>query len=99
MNKKWLVPIEKRIARDKDFPILSGCFGDRKAVCKRCHCVMNDFEPGELGGCFYHPTLDKEDKLHWCKNAGKTLDTSSSEIEPFLRKRDRRRHKRIGLKI
>jgi hypothetical protein len=95
--RKELIPREKRIERDDNFQTLN--IWDRKAVCKRCHCVMRDCEPMQFGGCFYHPTLDKEGKLHWCKNAGKSLDTSSLELEPFLRKRDRRRHKRIGLKI
>ena len=85
---------EKLIARDEEFPATDN-WGNRKAVCKRCHCVMNDAEPMDLGGEFYHPSLDKDNKPHWCKNAGHRLDTSSTEIEPFLRKRERRVLKRL----
>ena len=89
---------EKEIARDQDFPRQNSC-GDRKAVCKRCHCVMNDCEPMDFGGCFYHPDKDKEGKPHWCPNTGKHFDTSDTELEPFLRKRERRFRKRNGISL
>jgi len=75
-----------------------GPFGDRRGVCKRCHCVMRDHEEMWKHGEFIHPSFDKEGKPHWCRNSGKTLDISSSELEPFLRKRDRRRNKRLGIR-
>jgi hypothetical protein len=68
-----------------------------KAVCKRCHCVMDNFEPGNPRGEFYHPKEDKNGKMHWCKNAGVTFDVRDPEVEPFQRKRDRRRQKRLGI--
>lgn len=82
----------------RDFPD-SSIYGDRKAVCKRCHCVINDIEPCINTGEFWHPRYDKDGKVHWCKNAGKVFHTTDLELEPFLRKRDRRRQKRLGIKI
>lgn len=85
---------EQLIARDEEFPAIDG-WGNRKAVCKRCHCVMRDCEPMGLGE-FWHPNLDKNEKPHKCKNAGRQFNTSSLELEPFLRKRERRVLKRLG---
>jgi hypothetical protein len=86
---------------NRDFPGWMGPpdFGARKAVCKRCHCVMDDRETSTRTGEFCHPGTDKEGKMHWCPNANKVLTISDSDIEPFLRKRDRRRYKRLGVKI
>lgn len=84
---------EQKVARDEDFPDLDFC-GHRKAVCRRCHCVMNDCEPSILGGEFYHPAVDKQNKPYKCTNAGKCFKTFDSELEPFMRKRERRILKR-----
>lgn len=73
-------------------------YGGRKGVCKRCHCVMVDREESCWGGEFNHPLHDKEGKPHWCRNAGLVLEISNPELEPFLRKRDRRRNKRTGIR-
>lgn len=81
----------------RDFP--NSKYNGRKAVCKRCHCVMVDFETSCSTGEFFHPREDKEGKPHWCKNAGLYFTTADLELEPFLRKRDRRRQKRLGIKI
>ena len=72
---------------------------DRKAVCKRCHCVMNDCEPMDFGGCFYHPDKDKKGKPHKCRNSGRQFNTSDAELEPFLRKGERRLRKRNGISL
>jgi hypothetical protein len=83
----------------RDFPDHSdSIFGDRRAVCKRCHCVMRDCEESTRHGEFYHPGQDKDGNPHWCQNANKSFDTTDTEIEPFLRKRDRRRNKRLGIR-
>jgi hypothetical protein len=86
---------EQAIARDEEFPATDS-WGSRKAVCRRCHCVMNDCEPMDLGGEFYHPSLDKAGKPHKCVNSGKNFNTTDSELEPFLRKRERRVLKRLN---
>lgn len=70
----------------------------RKAVCRRCHVVMQDAEPLCSSGEFYHPPLDKEGKPHWCRNAGITFTTRDLEIVPFLPKARRRALKRMGIR-
>lgn len=79
---------------DRYFPDVDE-YGHRKGVCRRCHVVMFDVEPESSYGQFYHPRLDKKGKPHWCPNAGKCLNTQDKELEPFLRKAERRRNKRI----
>ena len=96
MDKSKRMTREQQIARDDEFPRTNE-WGDRKAVCKRCHCVMKDCEPMGFGE-FWHPTLNKEGKPHKCKNAGKRFYTSDTEIEPFLRKRERRILNRLDLR-
>jgi hypothetical protein len=59
---------------------------------------MSDIELCSGLGEFYHPTLDKEGKPHWCKNTGKKFDINSLEIEPFQRKSRRRAFKRLGIR-
>jgi hypothetical protein len=81
----------------RDFPNLDG-YGTRKAVCKRCHVVIRDCEPMSGGGEFYHPKEDKEGKPHWCRNAGKTFDINSLEMEPFQKKGRRRALRRLGIR-
>ena len=76
--------------RDQNFPSTNGW--DRKAVCRRCKCVLNDGEPMNMYGEFYHPAVGK--KAGKCQNRGKRFGTNDMEIEPFLRKRERRRLKR-----
>ena len=81
----------------RDFPDVDA-FGNRKAVCKRCHVVMPDIEPMSGLGEFYHPREDKEGKPHWCRNAGKTFTMDDMEVEPFQRKGRRRAQKRLGIR-
>lgn len=81
----------------RDFPDQDS-FGHRKAVCARCHTVMNDGEPGQTHGEYWHPTLDKLGKRYRCPNAGKNFDQRSAEVEPFLRKGARRRNRRNGVR-
>lgn len=73
-------------------------WGHRKAVCTRCHVVMDDFEPMSPNGEYRHPTLDKDLKPYRCTNAGKDFTQRDSEIEPFIRKGQRRRNKRNGVR-
>lgn len=77
----------------RDFPVRSS-WGDTKAVCKRCHCVMNDLEPASPRGEFLHPAFDKDLKPRKCVNAGKTFNMDHLEIEPFVKKSRRRFLKR-----
>ena len=70
----------------------------RTAVCRRCHCFMPDCEPHTLLGEFWHPTKTKAGKMHPCKNAGLYFNTSSPEVEPFMRKARRRFLKRAGIR-
>ena len=69
---------------------------EEKAVCKRCHMVMDDCEPFSPSPEFVHKTVHRDGSKSKCVNAGKTLflDTDSKEIEPFMRKRVRRAFKR-----
>ena len=83
---------------DRVFPA-ADAYGKRKAVCRRCHCVLADFEPGDHRPDYVHPRLDKEGKPHWCPNAGKEFSNENDpELEPFLRKGRRRALKRMGIK-
>ena len=68
-------------------------FGHRKAVCRRCKIVIRDGEPSTTWGEFYHPVTTKG-KSSRCPNQGKEFGANEYEIEPFLRKRERRRLKR-----
>lgn len=79
----------------------------RRLVCKRCHAVMNDYEPSCRTGEFYHATTWSRDKKgkavkvpipNSCKNAGKvfTLGDLGPEVELFVRKKARRSDKRQG---
>jgi len=89
----------KKSKENRDFPSIPGAFYNTcKAVCKRCHCVMSDAEPAAPGGEFYHPSLDKNNKPHTCKNAGKVFDMNDLEMEPFMRKSRRRALKRLGIR-
>jgi hypothetical protein len=77
----------------RDFPDVDNT-GHRKAVCKRCHCVMSDCESMTQNGEYHHPTTNKEGKPHTCVNSGLTFSQRDLEIEPFIRKSVRVRHKR-----
>ena len=68
---------------------------DRKAVCKRCHHVMDDGEPFSKNGEFYHKPNFADGKPNHCQNAGKTFHVNDNEIEPFMRKGVRRALKRL----
>jgi hypothetical protein len=61
---------------------------------------MSDIEPHSSRGEFYHTTTDPKGKKHWCPNAGKTftLPDDTKEIEPFMRKGERRKNARLGLR-
>lgn len=65
----------------------------RKVVCRRCHHVMDDVEPGHPEGEFYHKKQFKDGKNNPCRNAGKVLRADDREVEPFERKRPERQFK------
>jgi hypothetical protein len=67
---------------------------DRKAVCKTCHTVMDDFEPNSRRGEFYHKPNFKDGTKNKCVNAGTTFVEGDKEIEPFMRKKERRLQQR-----
>jgi hypothetical protein len=67
-----------------------------KVVCKRCHMVMNDFEPCSPKGEFSHPSGERGGRPIKCKNAGKTFVGGDAEIVPFVRKALRRTIKRAS---
>ncbi len=73
-------------------------WGDRRAVCRKCHVVMRDFEPASPNGEFHHPRDDKKGRPHWCPNAGLPFTQRDPEIEPYLRKGVRRRYTRLGIR-
>jgi hypothetical protein len=81
----------------RDFPDLDR-YGHRKAVCRRCHLVMSDSEPGFTHGEFYHGAKPHQTRAMACVNNGKTFDQRHAEIEPFLRKSRRRALKRAGIR-
>jgi hypothetical protein len=81
----------------RDFPNADSDW-HRKAVCKKCHVPMSDFEPMSPHGEYYHPKEDKNGKPHTCPNAGMTFTDRDKAIEPFLRKSVRRAHKRMGIR-
>jgi hypothetical protein len=83
---RWQSLFEKdeRI-RDRDFD--GPDIWRRKAVCKRCHSILHDCEPCDRRGEFWHIG-------NKCKNSGKRFSTDDIEIEPFVRKRERRAEKR-----
>lgn len=68
----------------------------RRAVCKRCHVVMVDYENPAPYGEFHHPEILHRGAL--CPNSGKGFDTTSEEVVPFMSKKERRRCKRLKLR-
>ena len=72
---------------------------DRKAVCNRCHVVVDDSEPFATHGEFMHPR-------NGCEKSGKLLSTgrpsgnvapnrsATVNAVPFMRKSERRRWSR-----
>ncbi len=73
---------------------------NRRAMCRRCHCIIVDCEPMLSDGEFYHPSTDKDGKPYYCKNAGLYLNLNQiKELMPFERKRIRRAAKRAGTKV
>lgn len=60
---------------------------NRIVVCKRCGKLMTDVEPGDPRGEFHHRV--RKDKP--CQNDRKGFHWNDPEVEPFKRKRDRRR--------
>jgi len=97
-TQKFIESKHKICKYDRDFPYDNNDIWHRKAVCKRCHCVLNDCEPSTFHGEFWHPSKDKEGKPHWCKNAGKRFSTQDIELEPFLKKSIRRYNKRNNIR-
>lgn len=71
----------------------------RKMVCKRCHHVMDDQEPADPSGEFFHKPAFKDGSRNPCRNAGKAFRVSSEELEPFERKRVRRAARRSGGRV
>ena len=77
---------------------------DMRAVCRRCHMVIDDAEPMAGGYAeFFHKRQHKDGTASKCKNAGKTFFRHAStgwekEVVPFLRKRTRRAAKRAGVR-
>lgn len=70
--------------------------GHRKAVCRSCKKVMDDYEPGSSRGEFFHKDTHRDGTKSTCANAGKTFVEGDKEIEPFMRKRERRITKRAA---
>lgn len=71
-------------------PLNNRHFNDRRVVCRTCHTVIDDFEPGSSRGEFRHKTTFADGKPNPCKNAGKDFDIESPEVEEFRPKRARR---------
>lgn len=69
-----------------------------RAVCKRCHTVMQDSEPYSVSGLYHHPEVDRHGKPYRCINAGLSFTQRDTEVEPFLRKRERARNRRNGVR-
>jgi hypothetical protein len=72
----------------------------RRAVCRRCHMVMDDCEPMARDGEFNHAAVHRDGTKSRCPNAGQAfyLDRHAKEIEPFEPKRVRRAAKRAGIR-
>jgi len=87
----------KQAKSERDFPEIDPWGRWRKAVCKRCKCVLNDCEPASWRGEFWHPSVDKDGKPHWCPNAGKRFNTQDMELVPFMPKSRRRSLKKQGI--
>ena len=69
----------------------------RRMVCRACNVVMDDLEPMDGYGEFFHPTKYKDGKTSKCKNAGILFRENNYDkklFEPFMRKRVRRAVKR-----
>lgn len=98
-TRKYRVVLPKvaKLIEGRDFPN-SNTTWDRKGVCRRCYCVMRDAEPLSSHGEFWHPSLDKEGKPHWCKNVGKVFTIRDTELLPFMSKKRRRYLKRAQIR-
>lgn len=68
----------------------------RRVVCRRCHVVIDDFEPGSPRGEFNHPKKFGDGTAITCTNLSKVFHEDDSEVEPFVRKRFRRAAKRTA---
>jgi len=68
----------------------------RVAVCTKCHCRLFDSEPCQGEGEFWHRTTFPDGSKSKCPNAGKRFSGGDKEIEPFMRKRERRLNKRVA---
>lgn len=84
----------KSLAQRK-FSTIDG-FGNRKAVCKKCHLIMSDIEPSGNAE-FWHIASPHQTRALRCPNNKKKFDESSPEVEPFLTKALRRRYKRLNI--
>jgi hypothetical protein len=88
----------KQTKLERDFPAIDRYDHYRKAVCKRCKCVLNDCEPCSPNGEFWHSGTDKDGKPHWCPNAGNRFSTRDMELIPFMPKSRRRQLKRLEIR-
>lgn len=70
----------------------------RVAVCKRCGLIISDSEPSTRTGEFYHKARPYQTRARRCQNAGKVFMTDDLELEPFMKKAQRRRYKRLGIR-
>jgi hypothetical protein len=66
----------------------------RRVVCKRCHSVLDDCEPHGANAQYFHKTTFGDGTPNACPNAGDEFSDGDKEVEPFMRKRDRRAVKR-----
>lgn len=75
-------------------PLAKSRTHDRRVVCKRCCSVMEDSEPCAPKGDFFHKKVFADGKANHCVNSGKVFREDDKEVEPFMRKSDRRAAKR-----
>lgn len=70
----------------------------RRLVCRTCRVVMDDLEPMDRRGMFMHPSQYSDGMSSSCQNVGKVYyaEEKNREVEPFVRKRERRGIKRVG---
>lgn len=85
-----------KTSAERDFPDASRWH--RKGVCRRCGLIVNDTEPMCRAGLFYHLAKPHQTRALCCPNNDKTLTTEDRDLVPFMRKGQRRRNKRNGIK-
>lgn len=82
----------------RDFPELDVYGSKRIGVCRRCHLLMNDCEPGSGDGEFWHLASPHQTRALRCRNDRKRFGTSDAELVPFMPKSRRRALKRMGIR-